>query len=191
MTIAATTHLDAQTEAYVADVLERLAGIVELRAAYLVGSGAAGGFDRERSDVDLVAVAAHALTEEHRRAIVEQVGSLPSPARELELVVYVDGAQPPDYALNLDGGVERPDEAPHWFVLDAALAEEHAVPLLGPPWAEVFAPIPAERVRAAAAESLAWSERQPADDEFARVNALRARHYLTHGEFVSKRTVTR
>lgn len=189
MSVAAATHLDPQTEAYVAEVLERLADIVELRAAYLVGSGATGGFDRRRSDVDLVAVAAQPLTESHRRAIVEQVGGLPSPARELELVVYVEGSQPPDYALNLDGGVERPEEPPHWFVLDAALAEKHAVPLVGPPWAELFAPIPIERVRAAAAASLAWSERQPAGDEFARVNALRSRHYLEHGEFVAKDAV--
>jgi len=31
-----------------------------------------------------------------------------------------------------------------------------------------------------------WSEAQPAGDEFARVNAVRSRHYLETGEWLSK-----
>ena len=45
-------------------------------------------------------------------------------------------------------------------------------------------PLDDERVREAARASLAWSERR--DDEFGRVNARRTRHYLEHGEWISK-----
>jgi hypothetical protein len=40
-------------------------------------------------------------------------------------------------------------------------------------------------------ESLEWAERQPPDDEFARLHAARARHDLAHGEWITKRQATR
>jgi hypothetical protein len=183
--------LDARTDAYLATVLGTMEARTPLVAGFLVGSGAAGGFDPERSDVDVVVVLRHALGDE-RRALVDELLALPCPVRDLQLVAYVEGSQPPDFELNLSDGEERPSEEPFWFVLDAALAQERAVPLLGPSsWSELFDPIPAEQVREAAAESLAWSERQPPGDGFARSNGVRARHYLEHGEWISKGEASR
>ena len=34
-------------------------------------------------------------------------------------------------------------------------------------------------------QSLAWSAQRPGD-EFAQLNAIRARHYLEHGEWITK-----
>jgi hypothetical protein len=44
-------------------------------------------------------------------------------------------------------------------------------------------------VREAVEQSLAWSAEWP-DLEFARLNAARARHYLEHGEWLSKGDVS-
>jgi len=167
-------------------VLEVIHRHVPVLEAFLLGSGAVGGFDPRTSDIDLVVVVEHPL-ETERAAVVEQLAALETPARDLELVVYVEGSQPPSFELNLNEGVERPSAEPFWFVLDAALAQERAVPVWGRRrWQEFFAPIGPERARAATKESLEWAERQPPDDGFARLHAARARHYLAHGDWVTK-----
>ena len=185
MTVAV-GHLDARTEAYVQDVVHAIDGHVPVVEAYLVGSGAFGGFDASTSDVDVVVVVQRALGSE-RQDVIGPIRALPCPARGLELVLYVEGAQPPAFELNLNYG-EEADAEPFWFVLDAARAQKGAVPLLhGRPWTDVFEPISDEEIRRAARESLAWSERR--DDEFARNNAARTRHFLEHGEWIAKADV--
>ena len=191
MTVAAATHLDRASEAYVADVFAAIGEDVPVQEGFLVGSGAAGGFDPRTSDIDLVVVAAEPLGPA-REALVRRLLDLPCPVRDLQLVLYVEGAQPPEFELNLNEGIERPGEDAFWFVLDAAAAEDHAIPLLhGRPWDEFFEPVSPEQLRAALLESLAWSESRPVDSEFARVNAIRARHYLEHGEWISKEEAER
>jgi hypothetical protein len=172
-------YLDTRTQAFVDDVLDAIDGHVPLVAAYLLGSGAVGGFDPATSDVDVVVVVERPLGAE-RGPLVEHLRGIPCPLCWIDLVLYVDSAQPPNFELNLGDG----DESACWFVLDAAVAQDHAVTLRGRPWSEHFEPIPEDRTRAAAREALAWSERH--DDEFARVTAARARHYLEHGEWLSK-----
>ena len=157
-----------------------------MRAAYLLGSAAVGGFDPRTSDVDVVVVIERPLGTERAR-VVRQLVALEVPVRDLELVVYVQGSQPPNFELNLNEGVERPNEEPFWFVLDAALAQEHAVPVWGKhAWSQFFDPISPETTRTAMEESLAWAQRQPRDDDFARVHAVRARYYLEQGEWIGK-----
>jgi hypothetical protein len=186
MTVALGSQLAPAAEAYAVQVGEAIPG---LEALYVLGSGALGGFDPQRSDLDLVAVVDRKLAEHEKAAIAEAIGERPVPARRLELVVYAAGSRPPAFELNLNadeqGADEHPDEPPHWFVIDAALAQEHAVPLHGPPWSESFAPVTPAQVREAMRQSLAWSEQRP-DDEFAQLNAIRARHYLEHGEWITK-----
>ena len=182
---AAVGYLDARTEAYVEAVLAAID--VPIVEAYLVGSGAVGGFDPTTSDVDVVVVVERALAADRPRTI-DSIGALPCPVRDLELVIYVEGTQPPDFELNLNHGEETDAEA-FWFVLDAARAQDRAVALLHDRcWTDVFERIPDERIREAARESLAWSEQS--DGEFARMNAARTRHYLEHGEWLSKRDLS-
>jgi predicted nucleotidyltransferase len=176
-------HLHPRTEAYVEDVLAAIEAQVPIVEAYLIGSAAVGGFDPRTSDVDLVVVVERGLGEK-RRIVVEDVAALRCPVRDLELVVYVEGARAHDFDLNLNHGEETEAE-PFWFVLDAALAQAQAVPLLhGRPWTDVIGTISEERIREAVRESLTWAERR--DDDFARVTATRSRHYLEHGEWISK-----
>ena len=190
MTVTARTHLDARTEAFVRKVLAAIDAHAALVGAFVVGSGAVGGFDPETSDVDLVVVVEEPLRE--RGALVAAVAALPIPARDLELVVYVQGHRPGDFDLNLSQGAERPDEEPFWFVLDAALAQEHAVPVWGErPWVDFFEPVGPEEVHRAMQASLDWASRRAPDDEFARRHAARARHYLEHGEWITKKEAER
>ena len=186
MSVASGTHLDGQTQSFVAEVVETIDSFVPVCEAFLLGSGAVGGFDPRTSDVDLVVVVERP-PEAERSSLVGRLAAIERPVRDLELVVYVRGRQPPDFELNLNEGEERPDEERFWFVLDAALAQERAVPLWrGRPWSDFFAPVPPDRLRAAMVESLSWSSRQPEDDQFARLNAARARHYLDYGEWITK-----
>jgi hypothetical protein len=196
MTAATASHLDAASEAYLADVLDAIEelGEVTLLAAYLVGSAAAGGFDPSRSDIDAIAVVDRPFGPDARTRLVAGIGRLGCPARGLELVVYVEGAQPPDFELNVNadasGAAERSDEPRHWFVIDAALAQDRAVSFgQDEPWQTYFEPVAPELIGAAMEESIVWSEAQPPGNEFARVNALRARHYLEQGEWISKQEV--
>jgi hypothetical protein len=194
MSAATATQPGTVLEAYVADALDAIeeAGGVTVLAAFLLGSAATGCFDAQASDVDVVVVTDRPLTGSARQRLVESAGGLGCPFRALELVLYVQGAQPPDFDLNLQvtgagGAVERADEAPHWFLIDAALAQEHARPFGdGDAWSTHFESISPGRVREALAQSIAWSDRMPQEDEFARLNAIRARHYLERGEWLSK-----
>ena len=171
---------------FVAEALAAIDSFVPVLEGFLLGSAAVGGFDARTSDVDLVVVVERPLGVERAR-VVGLLAELEVPVRDLELVVYVQGNQPPNFELNVNGGVERPNEEPFWFVLDAALAQEHAVPVWGKrAWSEFFDPISPETVRTAMEESLAWAERQPPDDDFARVHAVRARYYLEQGEWIGK-----
>jgi predicted nucleotidyltransferase len=182
-------HLDEGTEAYRADVLAAIGEEVAVLDSFVLGSGLIGGFRPGESDLDLVVVVDASLRGEGRRRAVERIAALDLPGRRLELVVYVRGHQPPDFELNLEvddaGAREAPDEPDHWFVIDAGMAQERI-----PAWTDYFDPIPEERLREAVISSLAWSEERP-DLEFARLNAVRARHYLKHGEWLSKEEARR
>jgi len=184
MTTVAETYLDGTAEAYRDDVVAAIAAQVGVLASFVLGSGLVGGYRPGESDLDLVVVVDAPLRGEARRTAIERIAALELPGRRLELVVYVRGDEPPDFDLNLevdaDGVREAPDEADHWFVIDAGIAQERI-----PAWLDHFEPIPEERVRSAVEESLAWSAEWP-DLEFASLNAARARHYLEHGEWLSK-----
>jgi Nucleotidyltransferase domain len=189
VTVAAGTHLDERTASFVDDVVAAVDDEVPVVEAFVLGSGAAGGFDPATSDVDLVVVVAEPLGD-RRDAIVRRVAALDVPVRDLELVVYVEGRQPPDFELNLNHGQQKPHKPGFWFVIDAALAQEHAVPIRGgPEWDELFEPVSPERLEGALRESLRWADER--DDEFARVHAERVRGYLERGEWTTKKEAGR
>jgi predicted nucleotidyltransferase len=181
--MTAVLDLPAQVRGFldaVLDVFEE-----EVVEAYLLGSAATGEFDPAASDLDVVVVVEQPLT--NRQSLARRLAALTPPVRNLELVVYVAGAQPPAYELNFSDGEERPNQPQFWLILDAADAEKHSVPLCNRrAWTELFEPVPQEAVRVALRESLAWSEGRPPDDEFRRLHGIRARRALEHGEWISK-----
>ena len=189
MNALAPTHLDEAAEAYRADVVAAISAEVEVLASFVLGSGLIGGYRPGKSDLDLVVVIDAPLGAEARRRAIARIAALDLPGRRLELVAYVSGQQPPDFDLNLEvdneGAREAPDELDHWFVIDAGMAQERI-----PAWNDYFDQVPEERLREAVLASLAWSEEWP-DLEFAQLNAVRARHYLEHGEWLSKQEPSR
>jgi hypothetical protein len=75
--------------------------------------------------------------------------------RGMEFVLYSQGAvakpsRTPHFEFNLNEGSQMsyhfsfdPASKPsHWFVLDISIGGEYWLPLVGPPAAEVFAPLP-------------------------------------------------
>ncbi len=173
---------------YLDELVERLAAVTELEALYLLGSGAGGAWQPGVSDVDVVAVTSRSLTTAERQAVAAAAESLPSPARKLELVVYPRGSD--EWELNLNTGehvsFDVADEPGFWFVLDRAQAAEHAVPLLGPPWSELFDPVAREDVVAALLESLDWQAREEPDTRSSVLNTCRAWAWLETGRWRSK-----
>jgi predicted nucleotidyltransferase len=184
MNAVAETYLDETANAYRDEVVAAIAEHVDVLASFVIGSGLVGGYRPGKSDLDLVVVVDAPLRGDARRAAIDRIAALELPGRRLELVVYVQGQQPPDFDLNLevgaDGVREAPGEDEHWFVIDAAIAQEHHAD-----WAAYFEPVSAERTRQAVEQSLAWSAAHP-KLEFSRLNATRARHYLETGEWKAK-----
>ena len=170
-----------EVEAYVAEVVEAVDAVAPVAGAYVLGSALLGGFDPARSDLDLVVAVERPLDADERARIWRALDGLPPPVRKLELVVYAAGARPPAYDLNYPDGDGEPG---FWFVLDAAIAQERARPLRGRPWRELLEPVTEAETRRAAEEMVRWAEER--DDELARPHGIRARHYLEHGDWMTK-----
>jgi predicted nucleotidyltransferase len=173
-------------EAYTAEVVDAVDVVVSVAGAYVLGSALFGGFDPARSDLDAVVVVERPLDADERARIWRALDALPPPVRKLELVVYAAGAKPPAYDLNYPDGDGEPG---FWFVLDAAIAQERAQPLRGRPWRELLEPVTEAETRRAAEEMVRWAEER--DDELARPHGIRARHYLEHGDWMTKEEARR
>ena len=162
------------------EYLERLVDVLReslggrLAAVYAVGSVALGAYRPGESDVDVLALTAESLDVSDRRAVAEACAhrALPCPARKLELVAMpADVARAADvpirWELNLNTGEGLDDhvgldfaaEPGFWFVLDLALAHEHALPLRGPAAREAIGTPDRDRVGEAQAEAIAWYAR--------------------------------
>jgi predicted nucleotidyltransferase len=191
--VTALLDLPASVAGYLDELVSVLHQRTALVAAYLLGSAAHGGYEQGRSDVDVTAVVARGLSLDEKQALVAAVEAVECPARKLELVVYSQeeaARENPRFELNLNTG-ERVafapgEESPHWFTLDRAVGEQHAVALRGPAWSEVFAPVPRVQLFEAFETALDWQER---DDPLGRssvLNACRIWVWLETGEVVTK-----
>jgi predicted nucleotidyltransferase len=173
---------------YLDKLVERLGSVVEPDAVYLIGSGATGGYEEGRSDVDVIAVTPRPLTQEEKRAIVAVADAIPCPARTLELAVYARGRD--YYELNVIQGefvsFDAARDPSWWYVLERASAESCAVPLVGRPWHEVFAPVPREAILDAIDQSLDWAEANEPTERSSLLNACRAWCWLKSGRWVTK-----
>jgi hypothetical protein len=187
----------AELAPYLDELVEEVGEVVDLEAAYVIGSAASDAFEPGRSDLDVYAVTRESLQDATKRELVERIEALDCPARKLELVVYAreEASRPnPRFELNLNTGEHvaftpdtgLPEEWPCWYVLDRAAAERHAVPLVGPPWADLFAPVTHDQVLDAIEESLEWQEQHDPIGRSSVLNALRSWHWLETGDWVSK-----
>jgi hypothetical protein len=184
-------RIPAELEPYLGRLVHALTQTAPIEAVYLLGSGALGAYEHGRSDVDVVAVTSRSLSIEERRALAAAAAAVPVPARKLELVVYPRGST--HWELNLNTaeataaehvGLDPDVEPSFWFVLDRAIAEQHAVALHGPSWMELFEPEPREAIEAALAEAVefrGWSDANGA------LAGARGRIWRETGRWVSKR----
>ncbi len=172
---------------YLDALVEELRRVAPLEAVYLLGSAALGAYEPGRSDVDVVAVTERSLSLEDRRRVALRAEAIPCPARKLELVVYPHGSDA--WEINLNSGehvsFDPAEEPGFWFVLDRAIAEQHALPLLGPPWSELFEPESREAIEAALDEAVAFDGWD--DDASSRLAAARAEIWRATGRWASKR----
>jgi hypothetical protein len=185
---------------YLSELEHRLAETVGARliGAWLVGSSALGDFDRSRSDIDVQAVCATRV----ERTTLEQLArrlsheALPCPVRGLEFVLYaqadLDDPRGPAFQLNLNSGpgmthhagFDPSAEARFWFVLDVAIARDHARPLLGPHPREILPALPRPLVLQALTDALAWYGAH--DNAEALLAATRAWAWAADGRWLSK-----
>ena len=74
-------------------------------------------------------------------------------------------------------------------MIDRAIAEQHSIQLLGPPWAEVFAPVDREAVDEAVEAAAAFPGWD--DPRGAELAAVRARIWRESGHWVPKAEAAR
>jgi Domain of unknown function (DUF4111) len=195
---------DAGLGGELVEYLQRLRARLEaqlgdrLLAAWVIGSGALGDFDRLRSDIDVQAATSARLS---RRELAQLAASLshdvlPCPARGLEFVLYAhDDLSDPDgpaFQLNLNTGramtqhegFEPRSEPRFWFTLDVAIARERARRLTGERPADVLPQLPRRLVGRALTDALDWY--QGHDPAQAVLAACRAWAWAADGAWLSK-----
>jgi Nucleotidyltransferase domain len=193
------------------DYLRRLHGTLHdvlgerLVAVYVLGSLALGDYRPGSSDLDVYAIVDDRLDDGVKRSLARACrhDALACPARELELVVIAasetsNPASSPRWELNLNTGSGRADhvgtdparEPGFWFVLDLAIARQHAVTLAGPDARELIGSPRRSVLAAAQADAVAWYARNGTAEEAA-VAACRAWHWDQTGRFAAKREALR
>ncbi|AKH86367.1 nucleotidyltransferase [Streptomyces sp. CNQ-509] len=151
----------------------------EVAGAYLHGSAVLGGL-RPASDLDVLVVARHSLTDGERRALLDgllRVSGFTGGLRPVELTVVVEAEiRPWRYPPTGDflygewlreefetGGPPRPEPMPDLaIVLTMTLAGDHA--LAGPPPGRLLDPVPYEDVARAATAGIPELLAEAADD---------------------------
>jgi hypothetical protein len=185
---------------YLSELTARLEARLEDRlvGAWLIGSGALGDFDRLRSDVDVQAVCKTRLArgELERLAAALSHEALPCPVRGLEFVLYaredLADRRGPAFQLNLNTGPRMEHHAGYhpgaeprfWFVLDVAIAREHAHPLAGLRPQTVLPALPRPLVLSALHDALEWYRAH--DGAQAVLAACRAWAWAIDGRWLSK-----
>jgi predicted nucleotidyltransferase len=186
--VIAVVEVPRELTPYLDRLVAALGEVTALDAVYLLGSAALGAYEPGSSDVDVVAVTTGSLPVDERRRLAEAAEAISCPARKLELVVYPRGSE--EWEINLNTGehvsFDPAEEPAFWFVLDRAIAEQHAVPLQGPPWTEVFPPVPREDVLDALARSLAWHAENEPSSRNTVLNTVRSWRWLETGEWGTK-----
>jgi hypothetical protein len=191
-----------QVLSYVQSLADRVDGSLggRLRAAYLHGSAVLGGWQPERSDVDVLFVTEDDVSRQEvaPAAAVLAAAEADCPGQGLECSVVTVGQagrprEPWSFLLHaargpsgrtriVDGG-ERPgdpDLLMHYSVCRAA-----GWPVRGPAPAELIGSVPRPLILGYLADELRWGI-EHGGEAYAVLNACRARVFLADGRIVSK-----
>ena len=191
----------AVPRAYAAELTAELDGTLAgaLRAAYLHGSAAFGGWSAERSDVDILFIAADDLSAAGAvsagHALLRAADGCPGRSLECSIVTAGEAsrlAPPWPFVLHvgvrdgeqvLHSGRERagdPDLLMHYAACRAA-----GITLTGPPPEAAIGVVDRPVILAYLAEELGWGLAN-ASESYAVLNACRALVYLRQGKLVGK-----
>ncbi|MGW1408296.1 aminoglycoside adenylyltransferase domain-containing protein [Streptomyces sp. NPDC002403] len=188
--------MSSRTSAEVSAVLTEMRS--DLIGVYLHGSAVLGGFDADSSDVDVLAVVAGQGTERDQRAlgaaVVETTSRCPGTGLEMSVITAATAADigscPFEVHIRTTAtgtavipGAGHAGDAD--LILHCAVCRDHALAVWGPPAQEVFAPVPADRVRAAMVSELRWALDR-ASATYAVLNACRALRFAADGQLCSK-----
>jgi hypothetical protein len=195
--------IGAEPSDYLDELVRRVQNVVSDRLVgiWLVGSAALGDFERHRSDLDVQAIATETLPEHFLTGLAAELAheSLPCPARGLEFVLYPQsGLLDPDgptFQLNLNTGasmsthlgLDPAAEPRFWFVIDVAIARDHAVSLDGPSAEAAWPELPRPMIAGALREALAWHALGSRSRAQAFLAACRAWAWAVDGVWRSKR----
>jgi len=172
-----------------------------LHGVYFVGSIALGGYVPGQSDIDIVAVAAHAIPDEHKASLAEAVfeTTRSCPPRGLEFTLYrreIAQSQPmaAGFELNVNGGpgmardihLDARTEPGFWYAIDRAVAHRCGLAIFGPPPAEVFAGVSRRDLLDAMIESMRWHRLHERATLYSVLNATRAWRFAVEDTLVSK-----
>jgi predicted nucleotidyltransferase len=194
--------VDADVQAYVqavADVVRDVLG-PRLVGVYVHGSIVLGGFNRQRSDVDVLVLCGGRMTRPQKAALgaALQDDALPCPAKGLELsVVRRDVARHPssrppfEFHVTtapednkcLDGAARTGD--PDLVLHFAVCRSSGRLIGCGPRAKEIFAEVPPSLVFNQILRELEWSADE-VPNEYAVLNACRAWKFAEDGTLVSK-----
>lgn len=173
----------------------------ELVGASFVGSVALGGYVPGESDVDVVGVCEHPLSDGMRRALTDAIVRVTAdcPARGLELSLYrrAIAASPPlgaDFELNVNGGPRMETSVHHtpegepafWYVIDRAIAHRYGVAIDGPAPRHLFADVPRSTLLGAMADSMRWHRAHERATLYSVLNASRAWRFAEEDVLGSK-----
>jgi hypothetical protein len=184
-------------EQLTATVAESCGGL--LVASYLHGSAALGGWNAQRSDVDILFVARDGITDDTIQAVASVLlhagADCPGRGLEVSLVTAGQAAKPREpwpFGLHLTSGAGRqrvtlgsglpgdPDLIMHYAACRAA-----GITLFGPKPQEVIGAVPRPVILGYLATDLEWGLDNAAES-YGVLNACRAAEFLDTGRFVSK-----
>jgi len=184
----------------VANILRTALGEA-LLGLYLHGSPTLGGFNWDRSDLDLLAVSVRSLTDTEFQQIcqrlprldypgnglefslmtLEEVRTLPADKPSFQMHLTTKGWDRPEKLIDGRGGPGDPD-----LVLHAFACREAGEAIIGPAPDEVFPMIPPSWVSRMMLAELKWVEQHVPPPEYAVLTACRAWHYMEVGTICSK-----
>ncbi|GAB4004057.1 hypothetical protein GCM10029992_47900 [Glycomyces albus] len=182
----------SEVSSVLADACPDLIGI------YLHGSAALGGFRASRSDVDVLAVIAAPLGRSDQQAMGEVLAATgarcPGMGLEMSVITAATAARLDSCTFevhvrtNADEtvvipGADSGEDAD--LILHCAVCRERALAVQGPPAAEVFGPVPADRLGAAILGELRWGL-DHGEPTYAVLNSCRALRFAEDGQLVSK-----
>ncbi len=197
--VATHAHVPSEVVCYVAEVSLVLAAVrPDLVGVYVHGSAVLGGFSAARSDVDVLAVVAEPGTEVDQqamgRAVVETAARCPGTGLEMSVITAATaaGLDSCPFEVHIRANATETAVIPGInlagdtdLVLHCAVCRAHALAVYGPPAAEVFGPVPADRVSAAMISELEWAL-EHANATYAVLNACRALRFADDGQLCSK-----